>query len=231
VTGQVSVVIPVRNGERYVGQAIESALHQTRPPSEIIVVDNGSQDASRTVAERFGRPIVVVDEPIQGTARARNAGLRIARGEFIAFLDADDLWDREKLARQMQIFERDPEAGLLFTHIQDFVSPDVAAAESADWKVRPGAYAGLIPSTLLTRASTFISVGLLPEIPIGEFIAWYGLAQAAGVRTRIVPEVLVRRRVHLHNTTRFHGESLAGYVKAAKLVLDSKRARGRCKDA
>src|SRR5580698_6296143 len=98
--GLVSVVIPVRNGVRYLGEAIESVLVQGRRDTEIIVVDNGSTDGSRSVAESFGPAVRVIDEPQRGAAHARNSGVRLARGEYLAFLDADDLWVTGKLERQ-----------------------------------------------------------------------------------------------------------------------------------
>src|SRR5271170_55064 len=98
----------MRDCERYIGDAIESVLAQTYPPFEVIVVDNGSKDGSRAVCERFGAEVKLLDEPVPSAARARNTGVRAAAGEFIAFLDADDLWHAHKLARQMEIFAAQP---------------------------------------------------------------------------------------------------------------------------
>jgi glycosyltransferase involved in cell wall biosynthesis len=153
VAGQVSVIIPVRDGERYLAEAIESVLRQTCPVLEVIVVDNGSKDRSRRVAEQFGGPVQVVSEPIPGAARARNAGLRVASGELVAFLDADDLWKPSKLAKQAGVLDRQPEIDLVFTTMKDFISPELTAQQKTGMSCRADAYAGLQISTMLARAS------------------------------------------------------------------------------
>jgi glycosyltransferase involved in cell wall biosynthesis len=99
----VSVIIPCRNGAVWLADAIESCLGQTWKDLEIIVVDDGSSDGSRNVAARYrDRGVVALDSPRRGAAAARNAGLQRARGEFIQFLDADDVLDAEKIRVQME---------------------------------------------------------------------------------------------------------------------------------
>jgi glycosyltransferase involved in cell wall biosynthesis len=96
----VSVVIPSFNGERYLGEAIRSALDQSLPPLEVIVVDDGSTDGSAAVAISFGARVRLIRQPNRGSAAARNAGFFAAKGSWIALLDQDDLWHPDKLARQ-----------------------------------------------------------------------------------------------------------------------------------
>jgi glycosyltransferase involved in cell wall biosynthesis len=224
LSDKVSVIIPVHNGERYLADAIESVLSQTYPCFEIIVVDNGSQDRSRAIAESFEAAVRVLYEPEPSAGRARNAGIRAASGDLVAFLDADDLWASTKLTRQIELFSSQPDTDAVFTNLEEFVSPELPAEVASHLSCRPGQHAGWIPSTMLARRSCFDAVGLLPEIAIGEFIAWFGMARAAGLNLRMVAEPLVRRRVHLSNTTR--QRDLGGYLKAAKVLLDSRRAKG-----
>ena len=99
--GLISCVIPVFNGERYLGEALESVLAQSYQPLEVIVVDDGSTDETAEVARRYGERVRYVWQPNAGETAARNLGLTAAHGEFIAFLDADDVWDSEKLERQI----------------------------------------------------------------------------------------------------------------------------------
>jgi len=98
----VSVVIPAYNAEAHVGRAIESVLAQSRPADEIIVVDDGSSDATATAAQACGEQVRVIVQENAGAGAARNRGVREARSEWVAFLDADDEWLPEKLARQME---------------------------------------------------------------------------------------------------------------------------------
>lgn len=107
---RISVVIPVFNGERFLGEAIRSALCQTLPPCEVIVVDDGSGDASAQVAASFGSLVQVIQQENRGEAAARNRGIAAAQGDWVAFLDCDDLWKPEKLARQAEYFSGDVDA-------------------------------------------------------------------------------------------------------------------------
>ena len=113
----VSVVIPVYNGARFVRDAIESVFAQTMPALELIVVDDGSTDETPEILGAYGDRIRVLRKPNGGVASARNAGTALARGEFVAFLDADDVWLPEKLARQMPLFS-DPEVALVYSGVR-----------------------------------------------------------------------------------------------------------------
>lgn len=103
----VSVVIPCYNGAPFLRETIESALAQTVPPLEVIVVDDGSTDDSAALAESFGEPVRVIRQPNQGESVARNRGIDEARGEWIAFLDADDLWAANKSECQLKTITTD----------------------------------------------------------------------------------------------------------------------------
>jgi glycosyltransferase involved in cell wall biosynthesis len=109
----ISVVIPTYNRAREVGDAIDSALAQTRPALEIIVIDDGSTDETPAVLARYGERIRVVRQNNQGVAAARNAGIAVARGDLLAFLDSDDVWLPRKLELQAARIEADPELGLV----------------------------------------------------------------------------------------------------------------------
>src|SRR5436190_9018266 len=109
----VSVVIPTYNYARYLGAAIDSALQQTHAPLEVIVVDDGSTDDTPRLLDGYGDRIRVIRQKNSGVAAARNAGVREARGELIAFLDSDDLWKPRKLELQIARFEADPGLGLV----------------------------------------------------------------------------------------------------------------------
>ena len=110
----VSVVIPCYNREQILPRAIESAVSQTVCPHEIVVVDDGSRDGSAKVARSFGDLVRVVEQPNAGAAAARNRGIEVATGDWIAFLDSDDEWDARKLELQLAAASRFPEAKLVF---------------------------------------------------------------------------------------------------------------------
>jgi glycosyltransferase involved in cell wall biosynthesis len=112
----VSVVIPAFDAGRFIAEAVSAALTQTRPPLEVIVVDDGSRDDTAARARAAGA--VVFSQANAGPGAARNAGIRAARGEWIALLDADDVWHPRKLELQWEAHERAPQAHLIAT---DFV--------------------------------------------------------------------------------------------------------------
>lgn len=113
----VSVIIPNYNYGRYVAAAIDSVLAQTYRNIEVIVVDDGSTDDSEAVLRRYERRIHIMRQPNRGVSAARNTGIQASRGEFIAFLDADDLWRCEKLDLQLRLFE-EPHVGMVHCGVE-----------------------------------------------------------------------------------------------------------------
>lgn len=106
--GLVSIITPVYNGEKFVAETIESVLKQTYPNWEMIVVDDGSKDSSAAIIRQFAERdcrITSVQQPNGGSASARNNGIRRARGQFIALLDADDLWEPNFLESQLALMK------------------------------------------------------------------------------------------------------------------------------
>lgn len=111
----VSVVISTYNRDRYVGLAIESVLSQTFPGIELIVVDDGSTDSTQEVVSRFGSRVRYAYQDNAERAAARNHGLRLASGDYVAFLDSDDVWLPDKIEQELRRFELHPEAGVVFS--------------------------------------------------------------------------------------------------------------------
>src|SRR5437899_5608475 len=112
----VSILIPAYNAERWVASTIESAIAQTWPCKEIIVIDDGSTDQTLTVAGKFERKGVhVVTQPNQGAAVARNTAFSLAQGDYIQWLDADDLLSPDKIAKQVEAVEQSQSKRTLFS--------------------------------------------------------------------------------------------------------------------
>ena len=110
---RVSVVIPTYNYGHFVTEAVQSALTQTYPNLEVIVVDDGSNDDTAERLRQFGNQIIYIYQQNKGLSSARNAGIRRATGEWVAFLDADDVWHAEKIAKQLAAVGGDHDIGLI----------------------------------------------------------------------------------------------------------------------
>lgn len=200
-TGLVSVVIPAFNGAKYLGETIESILAQTYRPIEILVVDDGSTDATAEVAQRFGEPVRYIRQQNAGTAAARNRAIAESRGEFIALLDQDDLWVPHKLERQIPRFSEDPRIGLVFAGIEffDTKSGKITATYF------PGDELGLcdllahvvLPvQTILFRRTALEKIGPF-DTTLGGTDDWdIGIRMAAEYRMVGVNEILGRVRLH-----------------------------------
>lgn len=111
---RVSVVIPTYNSADRVKEAIDSVLAQSYSNFEIIVVDDGSTDNTESTLRQFGERIRYFKQQNQGVSSARNTAIRNSRGEYVAFLDSDDIWAAEKLAAQVLVLDSDPEVGLVY---------------------------------------------------------------------------------------------------------------------
>ncbi len=222
---RISVVIPAYEAERYLGAALKSVAEQRLPVLEVLVVDDGSTDGTVRVAERFGGRVRVLKQARGGAAAARNLGVRAARGEWIAFLDADDFWLPDRLAWQAAEVERSPELELVYGCVQQFYSPELAWPDTTPHEEAAAVQAGIFPGTCLVRKATFERVGDFDTtLRVGEFIDWHARAQALGVRMRTIDEVLMRRRIHSSNTGVRERQAQSDYVKVLKAALDRRRA-------
>jgi glycosyltransferase involved in cell wall biosynthesis len=199
----VSAIVPVHDGARFLAAALESALAQDYEPLEIVVVDDGSTDGSGEIAQRY--PVRLSSQPHLGVAAARNAGLAVARGELIAWLDADDLWTPDKLTVQVGYLREHPETDYVIARGVAFLEPGIEQPGwlGDEWLDEGGV--GL--PTIVARRQVFDLVGPFDEAySVGEDLDWVQRARQAGVEERILPDVVLRYRVHDGNAS--HGTSL-----------------------
>jgi glycosyltransferase involved in cell wall biosynthesis len=227
----VSVIVPVFNAERYVADAINSILRQTSSASEIIVVDDGSTDASAEVVKSFGSAIIYCYQGNRGAAAARNKGIRLAAGAFLAFLDADDLWTPDKLRRQLDLFGARADIQIVFGKVEQFVSPELDSRFQSrlrpELKRMPGYHVG----TMLIETDAFHGVGYFnEELQLGEFIDWFDRAQQSNLRHDMVEDVVMRRRIHETNQGLFKREFRKDYITVLKAAIDRKREHSASQD-
>ncbi len=202
----VSVIVPMYRGEKYIEQAVRSALAQTYRTLEVIVVDDGSPDEGAAVVEGIHDDrLRMIRQQNQGVAGARNTGLSEASGTLIAFLDQDDIWHPHKLAAQVPLFA-DPEVaavGALMTYLGPKGPMRATSGEIADHQRELIASAKLMPfapSSMVIRAATLRNIGgfdrdlLVKAGPVDDLDVLSRVARVGRVLT--VPEPLGLYRIH-----------------------------------
>jgi glycosyltransferase involved in cell wall biosynthesis len=227
-TPEVSVIIPVYNGEKYLAESIQSALAQEHAAIEILVVDNGSTDGTPNVARMFPA-IRYLHLQERGLAKALNHGVEQSRGRFFGFLDADDLWQPNKLTKQLEAFARNPATDMVFGHIEQFISPELPDPIKARLSIRDKRLPGRVKSTLLIRQESFRKVGSFEESTnFADFIEWYMRAVEQGLQELMLPDTLTLRRIHGANYGFTDRDKRIEYVRVIKRGLDRRR---RLRDA
>lgn len=209
-TTKVSVVIPAFNQARYLAQAIESVLNQTHPQLEIIVVDDGSTDETPQVLARFAKcpSVKVVSQTNAGLPAARNRGLQEATGDYVCFLDSDDYYAPEKISKQAQRLDEDPELGLVYCDIVTVDEAGQAVAEQYSIGKIGRVLSGLIfqslilggyfpPHTVMIRRSVLTALGPFDAALGGhaDYELWLRVT-AAGHRACYLDEPLAFYRTH-----------------------------------
>jgi len=212
----VSVVIAAFNGEKYISEAIGSALKQNYEPMEIIVVDDGSTDATNDIVKRF-HDVILITQTNQGNAVARNRGIQESRGKYIAFLDQDDYWVPEKISLQVQCLKPHVSAALCLC-LQRSILEDKSNLPSWVNKLAHNQTA-YVPSAWLVDRKAFEVVGLFdPKFPHGSDSDWLFRAKDRGIQTFTVPRTLLCKRLHTENLS-YHGLDMKSEM--LKLVRDS----------
>jgi glycosyltransferase involved in cell wall biosynthesis len=220
--------VPVYNGERYLAEALDSILAQTYRPLEIIVADDGSTDGTAALVARYGECVHYLWQTNAGEAAARNLGLIAARGEFVAFLDADDLWHPEKLERQIARFQEPAAIDLCFTRFKNFWVPELAD-EELRYRNTPltEPQSGWSISTLLARRTTFEKFGTFgadgKRPPGSESTIWFLRAAEQGAVVEVLPEILMSRR--FHGSNQFRNQSAETFFHILKEWRDYQRRR------
>lgn len=222
----VSCIVPVYNGERFLAEALESVLTQTHSSVQVIVVDDGSTDSTPSVAARFGDRILYVRQENAGPAAARNRGLKEAEGDFITFLDADDLWKSTKLEKQLARFQARPELSYSVTHTQNFWEEEAKEEERkfADHR-RSKPIPGYVTQTLMVKTEWMDRIGGFDEsLDHGDSADWFQRADDFGAVGELMDEVLARRRLHGENRSRVRAAgSRDEFLQILKNRLDRRR--------
>jgi len=219
----VGVVIPTYNCAQYIGEALDSVLEQSVPVSRIVIVDDGSCDETARTIARFKGPIQYLYQENAGIGAARNTGVAAVDSKYLAFLDADDYWARDKVERQLEAIE----TGSLDAVFGTVVEFDEGAPRSSfmpgDGRDIQGGGARLASSMLISRAA-FLRVGYFrTDVRVGEFIEWFLRFRQAGLREEALEQPTVYRRLHANNTGIRWRSERSHYHRVLKDALDRRR--------
>ena len=221
----VSVIMPMYRPGRFIHEAIDSIVAEAEPGTEIIVVDDGSKDGTAESIEKRGfSNLLVLRQDNAGPASARNFGLSRARGEFVAFLDADDMWLEGKLGIQLQIMAGHPYAGIVMGNTVGFGehAEDGDHRFLANWESRQFLQLG----SALVRRQVFDKAGMFdPALRYAEDVDWFLRVREAGVTIVEHVDPVLRYRRHTNNMTNDTDARDKGFVCALMKNLQRKRAQ------
>lgn len=219
----VSTIIPAYNAERYLAETLESVLGQMLVPRQIIVVDDGSSDRTAKIA-RGVAAVTVMRTGHAGLGAALNTGLAAADEEFVALVDADDLWPPDKLEEQVRLMRRPNAPDILFGHVLSFHSPDISEELRRRIHCPAAPQPGYCTGTMLARRDVFDRVGAFDtQLRVGQFIDWYNRAIDRGLTHEMHGDVWLRRRLHGGNISWRADEARSDFVRLAKAALDRRR--------
>jgi len=223
----VSVVIPVKNGARFISDAIESVLRQDYWPVEIIVVDGQSTDNTPEVVKQYESVKYILQENDPGIASARNLGIDSSRGEFIAFISSDDYWEKAKLRLQVRSLVEHPEFQYSITRVRFFLEPGSEIPRGFKRELLESDYVGPMPETLFARKSLFQRIGKFDTtLSLLEDNDWFARAKDSNIPMCVIDQVLVHKRVHQSNisTAPENGPIITReFLKVMKQSIDRKR--------
>lgn len=198
----ISVITPAYNSERFLAQCIESVLNQTHKHVEHLVVDDGSTDRTEDIARSFPQ-VKYKFQPNQGVASARNAGLEQVTGNFIAFLDADDLYRPKKLEKQLEALVSDPSINCCFTYFSNFIEEGCILDSELERyflnREKINLSSMLVPTTFFEQVGRFNT-----DYRTGSDFEWMTRAVELRAKIEVIPEDLLVRRIHGTNLSVLH---------------------------
>jgi glycosyltransferase involved in cell wall biosynthesis len=195
----VSVIIAVKNGELRLGEAIQSILNQTYDNLEIIVIDGQSSDNTANIARSYPKVRHILQNG-QGLADAWNCGIESAKGEFIAFLDHDDLWTDNKLDIQINYLINNPTIQYIIAKFRFILESGASIPIGFKKELLDKDMVGLIPGTLIVRKDIFNFIGKFnTDLVIASDVDWFARVKDENIPMAMIPEVLLHKRVHGNN--------------------------------
>jgi len=216
----VTVLIPVYNCQKYLREAIDSILNQTFEDFELLIIDDGSRDASYKIIKSYDDPRIrtIQNKKNHGLVITRNKGVASARGKYIAFLDCDDIAHPERLTEQVSFLEQNPEFGMVGSWIEMIDENSRLTGEVMLYTASPEEIPRiLLFSNYFAQSAVLIRKNTLPSVPYRSYSVaedydlWVRIAQKTKVWN--LQKILVKYRVHQSSATFTHANKMSGYVR------------------
>ena len=221
MTHLISVIIPVYNGKQFLSEAINSILQQNYNPLEIIVVDDGSTDGTVRLQNSFGEQVRYVYQDNKGPAAARNTGLVVANGEFIAFLDSDDVWPPNKLNTQINYLLQNLNLEVIIGYTTSFDSEITNANKIL---LEKDSVISVQLGSALFRKSAFEKVGTFDEeLKFSEDHDWFLRAREKEIEMLVLEDITLYHRRHYNNMTEGANQDTYQLTAILKKSLDRRR--------
>jgi glycosyltransferase involved in cell wall biosynthesis len=226
----ISVIIPTYNGQAFLAEALDSVLAQSFQDFEIIVVDDGSTDGTVQIVHQYQSAFPMIRAIFQensGVTIARNRGIDVADGSYIAFLDQDDRWTPNALQVHTDCHRQFPELGYTLAHQLCFLD---GITEPPPWfrlQSLDTPHTGYLPGTLMAKRSLFEQLGHFdPSYSISSDADWFSRAKDAAVPMKILPQILLERRIHADNQSR-HSQHIQSELTQLLLASIQRKRKSR----
>jgi glycosyltransferase involved in cell wall biosynthesis len=225
---QVTVLIGVYNGEKYLAEAIETVIAQNCDSIEIMVINDGSTDGTEEVIKSYGSKVRHLSQSNLGQPSALNLGLSQVQSPYIAFLDADDLYLPDRILLQVEFLEDNPHVDFVFGSVEQFFCSTLSLEEREKWICPRGITSGYLAAAGLFRKECFERVGPFnEEYRIGSFIDWYMRSQERGLKAGLMSDLVLRRRIHGNNIGMNSPNAKQSYVQIVTAALKRRQLVGR----
>lgn len=192
-TSSVTVIVPVKNGENHITEAIKSVINQTRSVEQIIVIDDHSTDNTLNLAMKFPN-VDIIKNISHGQSAAINYGLKFAKSTYIGFIDHDDIWDPRKNERSLRLFEKEPQLNVVSVGVRNFEYGNTGSRFKDFGSSR-------VFGACLFEREVFKGVGPLDEtINNHSIVEWWSRKNAENLKIGNIEETLYYRRIHDKNS-------------------------------
>jgi glycosyltransferase involved in cell wall biosynthesis len=216
----ISVILPIYNSEKYLREAIDSVFQQEYTPIEIIVIDDGSTDGSSHIIQECAGKIQYYYQENQGPAAARNLGLQKASGDFVTFIDGDDIWPDDKLKNQMSCFEKYPETEIVQGLVKRIDLSNGEPVETEEEQLFIHSNLG----AMIIRKAVFTKIGIFDKtLTYHSDTDFWFRARESGIKILVDKRIALIYRIHGENHTSGKTTETLGFANILKKSMDRRR--------